>query len=478
MAQLDPSKLRFVGYGPSIDAGGGDTGARSTIYETPEGQQIFQEANGRYWGTYNDGTGGKMVSFDPQGNVVGNISTGGGSFWDNTFGRYGLGDIGTTIANDPKFLAFLGTAAGGALASSCAGGAGAAASGGSGTAGMSAAELASMDAAGGGMAGTGLASGGVGTAGMSAAELAAMDAAGGADAGTGPTTTEGSWLSKLLGGSGSSSGSGIKWGGLLGGLINSGAQSYINNQYQQDMNKAVEQANQTLLGAGREAASMTNFTPYNVSGGLSGVKTNPDGSVSTTMDPRLAGVQDQLLGLSKGFLGGVNAGTPDQMAQQAYGNYQKWAVPQQQQLFSGLQDKLARQGLLGLNVNTGSVQGNGGNTSINPYYKDFAEGVASADLKNYQNSVLFGQQVAGNQMQLGTGALTGATGIDTFTRGLLDHSAKFGALDQSGRQAGANYIYNSAAEAAANMSQRRRDEAGADATRDKALWDSLWKNVF
>lgn len=128
-----------------------------------QGNNYYRRPDGGFTGP--GSTGSLTAFYDAQGNFLGERETGRGSLWDNTLGKYGLGDIGTTVANDPKFLAFLGTAAGGAYASSLAGG-GAAASGAGGAA-------------------SGATTGGVGTGAMSAAELAAMDAAGGAMAGTG-----------------------------------------------------------------------------------------------------------------------------------------------------------------------------------------------------------------------------------------------------------------------------------------------------
>ncbi len=157
----------------SVMGYGGGEPQYDTWYTSPEGVQVFQRPDGQYYTVNN----GQMYTFDPAGNQTGQIATGGGSFWDNTLGKYGLGDIGTTVANDPKFLAFLGTAAGGAYASSLAGG-GAAATGaggatasgaGLGTGGMSAAELAAMDAAGGAMAGTGVPAAATGALGTTAA---------------------------------------------------------------------------------------------------------------------------------------------------------------------------------------------------------------------------------------------------------------------------------------------------------------------
>lgn len=122
---IDINALQPVGRIESIMGRLGGEPQYDTWYQTPEGVDLYQRPDGRYY-TVNSG---QMYMFDPSGNLTNQFATGGGSFWDNTIGKYGLGQIGTDIANDPKFLAFLATAAGGAYASSVAGGAGTAAAG-------------------------------------------------------------------------------------------------------------------------------------------------------------------------------------------------------------------------------------------------------------------------------------------------------------------------------------------------------------
>lgn len=483
---LDPSKL--IPAGQYQAGGSGDSVTMLPLYTTPDGKQVVR---GMPDGGYMLGVGDKIAYFGQQGELVSLGTPTGGTLWSNTIGKHGLGSAAQDVMKDGRFMAALGIAAGGALASTYAAGAGsAAASGGASGAAGSYAPI--QTGAGIGEAAGAGSYGALGTAGAgsNAAWQGATTAQLGSDAaaaGTGllgntpsnpnaPKTPVDPAKQGLLNQLTQQLGLSPDMTKLLGGLLSGGVNSYLGNQQQQDLNKATQAANQQLIGAGNQAAGMTKFTPFNVSNGLTGVKTGADGSVSTTMDPRLQGIQDQLLGLSKGFLGGVNSGTPDQLAQQAYANYNQWAKPAQENQFSGLQDRLARQGLLGLNVNTGSVQG-GGQTSINPYYKDFAEGVASADLKNYQNSILFGQQVANNQLGLGTGAMQGANAIDTQARGLLDQSRALGDSKLRGDAMGANYIYGSAMEAARNTAQRQTGEANADAARDRAIWDSLWKNL-
>jgi hypothetical protein len=269
------------------------------------------------------------------------------------------------------------------------------------------------------------------------------------------------------------------------------------------------QSGQGMLAAGREAADMSTFRPYNVTGGLAGASFDGN-TVTKTLDPRMKQIQDWGISSAQGFLGGVNAGTPEQLAQQAYSKYNQWAKPAQDQQFAGLQDRLAKQGMLGLNVNTGSVQNGGGNTSVNPYYKDFAEGVALADLKNYENSMRFGQETTAGQIGLGNSMLGIGVGIDQLGndaiklgQGLGDSQAAAGAraggfLTDASRQAGnwsmdavnrgeswkvgaannaAMLNHSAATDAAGRLMGRQQSEAYADAERNRAMWDSIWKTL-
>ena len=219
----------------SVMGYGGGEPQYDTWYTSPEGVQVFQRPDGQYYTVNN----GQMYTFDPAGNQTGQIATGGGSFWDNTLGKYGLGDIGTTVANDPKFLAFLGTAAGGAYASSLAGGGAAATGAGGATAsGAGSAPLGSGLSVGGapsaaGMGGgTGLVAGGApaaagmggGTGLTTAAAGGGTLGAGGVTAGLGAATGVGS-----TGMGGGGSGAGNAAGNAAGSSMLDSALSYAKN---------------------------------------------------------------------------------------------------------------------------------------------------------------------------------------------------------------------------------------------------------
>jgi hypothetical protein len=280
---------------------------------------------------------------------------------------------------------------------------------------------------------------------------------------------------------------------------------------------AAGNASRDMLGAGERAASLAGFTPYNISGGLTGVQVGPNGSVNQTMDPRLRGIQDQQLSGASGFFGSVNAGTPEAQSKAAYQNYLNWAKPAQEQQFAGLQNTMAKQGLLGLQVGTspvppvqqaggqmlyaggsaGSAAGYSGqqqgqqpsNFTVNPYYKDFAQGIALADLKNYENSIKFGQDVTAGQISLGQGMLNGAMGIDKRGLETMDQSYNLGnARSAAGARAG-GFLVDAARESGRNLIDanqqagnrsfdRANESASQDAMRNRSIWDAIWNNVL
>lgn len=474
-------------------------------FTTPDGKKIVQRErqDGRtYYETPRIGE--KAVRFE-QGKD--------GSWEPSMFENGGWSQLGKNAYQDKRFMGFLALAAGGALAASYAGAAGAAGSTGSGAAGMGAnagggltlggtPAMAGMGGgtgigatAGTGALGTGLvgsttgglgltatgaggAALGVGAAGALAPGFFASEGLGGGAAGagsllgnTGGGTNEG-LLSKL--------GANGMTNDLLRGLIGGIGDNVIGNRGQRDANEAVNRANEKVLEAGDKAADLSKFTPYNVSGGLAGATFN-NGTATQTLDPRMKGIQDQALEKSAGFLGSVNAGTPEEQAAAAYQKYGEWAKPLQDQQFGNLQNTLNRQGLLGLNVGTQGLAGTpqaGQDMSVNPYYKDFAQGIQQADLKNYENSMRFGQEMTAGQMNLGKGMLGIGTGIDDMGNQAIDRGAKIGeASSLAGARAG-GFLTNAANSAAGNLQQRQMSEAAADQSRNKAIWDTIWKGLL
>ena len=502
---------------------------------------------------------GKMVTFDAQGGYRNSFEPGKGSFWEDFKGN---------VLEDKNFLMFASLVAGGALAGAYAGGAGTAAGG------LAEAELLAGAGigAGGGVTGAagGYAASGAGLAAGTGAAMSGLPATAAAGAGTaaanaaagGAGSNSGGWLSNATG---------IPQNILsaIGGIGSGAFDLWNRNQMSNRQDAAVDQANantreagnrasrdilgagerasagvlgaagnasRDMLGAGERAASLAGFTPYNISGGLTGVQVWPNGSVNQTMDPRLRGIQDQQLSGASGFFGSVNSGSPAEQSKAAYQNYLNWAKPAQEQQFSALQDRMAKQGLLGLQVGTQGVApvtqaggptlyaGGSANsaaqyagatpgqpTTVNPYYKDFAQGIALADLKNYENSIRFGQETTANQMSLGQGMLNGAMGIDKLGQETLNQSRQFGDsraaagarqggfLTDAARSSGGfltdaarnsgNYLVDSTREsgrylidanrqAGERTFDRANESASQDAMRNRSIWDAIWNNVL
>ena len=62
---------------------------------------------------------------------------------------------------------------------------------------------------------------------------------------------------------------------------------------------------------GEEAAAGAAFRPFTVSTGFGGVQATPEGGYATTLDPSLAGQQQQLQALTGGLIGGMGGAAPD-----------------------------------------------------------------------------------------------------------------------------------------------------------------------
>lgn len=314
MQVLDVSKLRLVGRTPSMTSGGGDSaGDMAEIYVTPEGRQVTRESDGSYRivvpGTDDKHATGTMYSFDANGNLSNTTSVGGGSFWENTVGRQGLGQIGTDIANDKKLIAFLATAAAGAYASQAAAAGGAGGTGGVGAAGSSGAGYAPIEAS----AGIGEA-GGVGSYGAtgvasSAAPgavpgVSATQAAGGVGAASSAGGGGGSGINTGNGQSFSDAGysaqNGLDYSGGTDGLLDQ-----IKRQYGEP---ALEWIKQNYGDVAKFAASNPNLLTA-LAGGALGYAANKDDStatVSTSIDPTALAYRDSVLSQLQGELNPAN----------------------------------------------------------------------------------------------------------------------------------------------------------------------------
>jgi hypothetical protein len=231
------------------------------------------------------------------------------------------------------------------------------------------------------------------------------------------------------------------------------AGSFLNNRSQ---NRAATTAGNAQVEAARVAADAARFRPVNVSTGLSSsqFQTDPQGNVTgatSQIDPRLGIIQDQnLVGASDMFQqGGVDV---NQAQQDYWNNYLQRARPEQNNMFSQLQNRLGAQGLLGLNAGTDGAAGPG---QGNPFYSQFSRGVSDSDAAQWANSFQFGNQLADTQLARGNNMLSTAFGIDNLGRQSIDLGGVLGGRATSGATAGAGYMANAGANAATLVQQAR-----------------------
>jgi hypothetical protein len=157
-------------------------------------------------------------------------------------------------------------------------------------------------------------------------------------------------------------------GGTGGQLIGAGLSiDELNKITDIAQRSAAEQA-----AIGREAQEASAFRPFTVSTGFGGVQATPEGGYATTLDPSLAGQQQQLQALTGGLIGGMGGVAPDvsgiqqqalggvggfltgamaPMAQREADVYERIRAtqrPEEQRQQLALEERLASQGRTGL----------------------------------------------------------------------------------------------------------------------------------
>ena len=157
-------------------------------------------------------------------------------------------------------------------------------------------------------------------------------------------------------------------GGTGGQLIGAGLSiDELNKITDIAQRSAAEQA-----AIGREAQEASAFRPFTVSTGFGGVQATPTGGYTTTLDPSLAGQQQQLQALTGGLIGGMGGIAPDvsgiqqqalggvggfltgamaPMAQREADVYERIRAtqrPEEQRKQLALEERLAAQGRTGL----------------------------------------------------------------------------------------------------------------------------------
>jgi hypothetical protein len=219
------------------------------------------------------------------------------------------------------------------------------------------------------------------------------------------------------------------FGSVLGGL----AGLFTNRQTNRSNERIASNqlaANEALANRAMEEAR---FRPVNVSTSLGQTATQYDAQgrptqMSANLDPRLLGLQGNALQYAnQGFQQPVDI---NQLGQDYFNRYQAAQVAPRQQMFSQLQDRLAGQGLLGLNVNMPS--GGAGN----PFYSAFAEGIGRADAEAFDRSFMNADQLANSAQGRSINALNAALGVDKVGASMIDMAGVLGGRGSSAAASG------------------------------------------
>lgn len=294
--------------------------------------------------------------------------------------------------------------------------------------------------------GAGLYAAGAGAAGAGAAGQSAnafgeagtlLSAEGGAGAAGAGAAGAGAGSAGLGTAAAAAASQGINWTDLVkqfgGDAIKAGLSLYNTSR--------TNDANKDLAQQFRDA---TAFKPYNITtgAGSAGVTRNPDGSINMNaqLSPELAQLQSTLQSNGSNILSGINANSVQQLAQQNWDKYNQLARPSQQSLFMGLQDRLAAQGLLGLQSNAPDVGMNG--QAGNPFYTSFARGVADSDLANWQSMQTNAINNTTGLSNLGTSQINTALGLNKYPLDLLATGNNINKTAQSTDMAGLQQLFN------------------------------------
>lgn len=162
------------------------------------------------------------------------------------------------------------------------------------------------------------------------------------------------------------------------------------------------------------ALAMSEFSPFGIQSGIGGVSFQ-DGQATTSLDPRLQGMSNQLFGLGQGFLGQLGSFDPMQATEQQFGLMESILNPGRERTRSSLQDQLLATGRLG-STGGGRTQ-EGLETSIEQSRR---QGLYDAFGQAQQTQ----QHLAG----LGGGLLQQGLGIEQMPLGLIGMGGQLGGL--------------------------------------------------
>jgi hypothetical protein len=170
----------------------------------------------------------------------------------------------------------------------------------------------------------------------------------------------------------------------------------------------------------QEAAALAAFNPYSVQTGIGEVSFQ-DGQATTTLDPQLQGISNQLFQQGQGFLGQLGSFDPMQATQQQFDLMESIMNPIRKREQAGMEGQLLAQGRLG---------STGGALTQQGQQQAFDMSRQQQLFKAMQQSQQTQQHLAG----LGTGMIGQGIGIEQLPLELIGMGGQLGGLQA---QAGA-----------------------------------------
>lgn len=186
----------------------------------------------------------------------------------------------------------------------------------------------------------------------------------------------------------------------------------------QELTRLAQQVKTETAAAGE--ASKVPFTPYTMTTGFGTTGVTPTGATATTA-PEYAGIRQQALGLAGQTLGAIN---PAEAAQTLYGQIEAIAAPGREREQLALQQRLARQGLLGFGTTLPTT--GGGARTVNPLFESLLSAQETARAQQALQAQQFGTSEATRQAALAQGLLGQAQDIDQQTLAQLQTTGQLG----------------------------------------------------
>lgn len=182
--------------------------------------------------------------------------------------------------------------------------------------------------------------------------------------------------------------------------------------------------------AATDAAAATKFEPFNIKSGVGSV-TATDGLFTTTLDPRLAAIRDQLFGVGEQQLDEFGSFNVDETASNISQRLQKLAAPREQKQRLALENRLFKQGIL----------------SSDPGFGQFGELLQAQGLAQTGREVeSFGlaEQLKGGLFNRATQAFAGGTSLEQLPLNLLNQSIQAGGAQSAAGAAGGAFTFQAA----------------------------------